>query len=198
MFIQIHCVRNILELGMASRGKVETEKLKQNLESQLDRLVQQLSDLEACKDEMTSEEYEESREETIEQLKEFNESLSKIISGDMTLVDHLSAMQLATQAAISAAFKTPSVIKMFAAGQPSQLRQRLAEVERDMKLGKQAPTDLNTEKAEILNALRQLGETLKPAELQFLQLHSVMKTEFVSVADDTDSGEKALAMAGLK
>ena len=34
---------------MASRGKSETEKLKKNLEEQLDRLMVQLSDLEECK-----------------------------------------------------------------------------------------------------------------------------------------------------
>ena len=34
---------------MASRGKSETEKLKKNLEEQLERLVQQLADLEECR-----------------------------------------------------------------------------------------------------------------------------------------------------
>ncbi|XP_046395912.1 protein LZIC-like [Ischnura elegans] len=184
---------------MASRGKAETEKLKQNLEDQLDRLVNQLSDLEACIDEMSHEEYVESKEETMEQLKELNDSLSKFISGDVTLVDELSAMQLAIRAAISEAFKTPYVIQMFAKRQPNQLRQRLAEVERDIKLGKSATVEQDMQKAEILNALQQLGEVLKPAEVEFLKHYSnVHKTEFVSVADERDAGEKALAMAGIK
>ena len=34
---------------MASRGSAENEKLKENLEAQLDRLVNQLSDLEEAK-----------------------------------------------------------------------------------------------------------------------------------------------------
>lgn len=34
---------------MTSRGQAENEKLKQNLEGQLDRLVQQLADLEECR-----------------------------------------------------------------------------------------------------------------------------------------------------
>lgn len=38
-------------------------------------------------------------------------------------------MQLATQAAISQAFKTPEVIKLFALKQPSQLRQRLDQLQ---------------------------------------------------------------------
>ena len=42
----------------------------------------------------------------------------------------------AIQAAISEAFKTPEVIKMFAKKQPGQLRQRLAEVSENSHLRK--------------------------------------------------------------
>lgn len=52
----------------------------------------------------------------------------------------------ATQAAISAAFKTPAVIRMFAKREPGQLRQRLFELERDAKLSKLAPQIVATEK----------------------------------------------------
>lgn len=37
------------EIEMSSYGKAETERLKQNLENQLERLVEQLEDLENCK-----------------------------------------------------------------------------------------------------------------------------------------------------
>jgi hypothetical protein len=46
------------------------------------------------RDELSPEEYKEAKEETVEQLKEFNESLQKMMSGNMTLVDDLGAMQL--------------------------------------------------------------------------------------------------------
>lgn len=42
-------VKLIAAATMSSRGRSETEKLKQNLEEQLDRLVAQLADLEECK-----------------------------------------------------------------------------------------------------------------------------------------------------
>lgn len=140
---------------------METEKLKQNLEAQLERLVQQLADLEECRDELDADEYEETKEETMEQLREFNASLSKMISGDMTLVDALASMQLATQAAISSAFRTPEVIRMFARREPAQLRQRLQQIESRLP-------EAAGEKREILSALRQLGERLSAQELQFL------------------------------
>ncbi|KAG7273818.1 hypothetical protein CRUP_011110 [Coryphaenoides rupestris] len=82
----------------------------------------------AFREDLEDDEYEETKKETLEQLSEFSDSLNKIVSGDMTLVDELSSMQLAIQAAISQAFKTPEVIRLFAKKQPGQLRTRLAEV----------------------------------------------------------------------
>lgn len=46
------------------------------------------------REELDDEEYEETKKETLEQLNEFNDSLKKIVTGDMTLVDELSGMQL--------------------------------------------------------------------------------------------------------
>jgi hypothetical protein len=77
---------------------------------------------------MAEEEYEETKSETLEQLTELNESLSKIKEGNLSLINDVNGMQLAIQAAISQAFRTPEVIQMFAKKQQPQLRQRLAEV----------------------------------------------------------------------
>nr|XP_045005010.1 protein LZIC [Jaculus jaculus] len=83
------------------------------------------------REELDTDEYEETKKETLEQLSEFNDSLKKIMSGNMTLVDELSEMQLAIQTTISQAFKTPEVIRLFAEKQPSQLRTNLAELTAD-------------------------------------------------------------------
>jgi ABC-type spermidine/putrescine transport system permease subunit I len=99
-------------------------------------------------------EYEEEKKETLAQLAEFQEFMNKQTAGDMTLIDEFSAAQLVTtltaalssalalhasfppspldqaiQAAISQAFKTPEVIRMFAQKQPDQLRKRLANLQ---------------------------------------------------------------------
>ncbi|RWS05735.1 protein LZIC-like protein [Dinothrombium tinctorium] len=104
-------------------------------------------------------------------MEEFSKSLSKLISGDMTLVDEFGEMQLAIQAAISQAFKTPEVIKMFAKKQPTQLKMRLAEVERDFKFGKLAREEYVQQKIEILIALQKLKETLDVNDENFLKTH---------------------------
>ncbi|XP_066251138.1 protein LZIC-like [Euwallacea similis] len=172
-----------------SYGKTETEKLKQNVENQLDRLLEQLSDLESCKDSLDSLEYDETKEETMEQLKELNESLTKLVNGNISLVSSLGAIQLATQAAISQAFKTPEVIRLFGRREPKQLRERLKGIEEQIKLHKLTIEAGNPQKCEILVALRQLNEQLSREELQFLDQHtnklSAFKTmEFLELKNE--------------
>jgi hypothetical protein len=77
-----------------SRGKEETEKLQKNVELQLARLLTQLQDCEDLRDALDEEEYESTKRETMEQLKEFQISLQKMMSGDNTLVDRLGSVQL--------------------------------------------------------------------------------------------------------
>ncbi|XP_013884791.1 protein LZIC [Austrofundulus limnaeus] len=186
---------------MASRGKSETSKLKQNMEEQLDRLMQQLQDLEDCREELDEEEYEETKRETLEQLGEFNDSLKKIMTGDMTLVDELSGMQLATQAAISQAFKTPEVIRLFAKKQPGQLRTRLAEMDREVMVGKLSRDVHTQQKMEILMALKKLEEKLTPEEEAFLiENATATLSQFEKVTANLGSEDKimALASSGVK
>ena len=92
-----------------SGGRSETATLRQNLEDQLDRLVTQLEELEEAKGDMDPSEWQGIRDETQEELQHFSNSLEKMLAGDTTLVDQLSSLRLATQAAISDAFKTPEV-----------------------------------------------------------------------------------------
>ena len=65
-------------------------------------------------------------------MKDFESSLDKMLRGDMTLVDAIGGVQLAIQAAISKAFHTPEVLKMFAKKDSGQLRGRLDAI----KVGK--------------------------------------------------------------
>ena len=181
---------------MASRGQTESAKLITNIEEQLDRLMQQLVDLDECKDDLDEDEYEETRTETLEQMSEFNESLTKMKEGNLSLVNHVNGMQLAIQAAISKAFKTPEVIKMFAKKQPGQLRQKLAEVERDAKVGKLKGESALQQKMEILTALMKLGDELSVAEKQFLEMNSSENMQNFHAVSQNIEGTSLLAMAG--
>ncbi|CAM5112450.1 unnamed protein product [Natator depressus] len=184
---------------MASRGAIETSKLKQNLEEQLDRLMQQLQDLEECREELDADEYEETKKETLEQLNEFNDSLKKIMSGNMTLIDELSGMQLGYTSSHQPAFKTPEVIRMFAKKQPGQLRTRLAEMDRDLMVGKLGRDLYTQQKGEILTALRKLGEKLTPDDETFLSANAgAALSQFERVSSNLGSGDKVFALASVE
>ena len=62
---------------MSSRGNLETNQLRINIENQLERLMTQLNDLEEMREELDEEEYITTKQETLEQLKEFQKSLLK-------------------------------------------------------------------------------------------------------------------------
>lgn len=46
------------------------------------------------RDELDQDEYEETKQETMDQLKELNDSLSKLVNGDISLINSLGAVQL--------------------------------------------------------------------------------------------------------
>lgn len=56
---------------------------------------------------MESSDYEETKEETMDQLKELNTSLLKLVNGDISLVNSIGALQL-----VSAKIK-PHLLNMF-------------------------------------------------------------------------------------
>lgn len=181
---------------MASRGKNETDILHKNLLGQLDRLIDQLKDIEECKDDMSSEEYSETKQETLDQLNELNASAGKFKEGNLSLVDDVNSIQLAIQAAISQAFQTPEVIQMFAKKQHLQLRQRLADIEQNLKLGKTIDIQLAiVQKVEILCALQKLNEKLTAEENEFLQTNKNNNMKQFEVAS-SNIGLKILDVAG--
>lgn len=51
------------------------------------------------REDLEPEEYEETRNETLDQLKDFNESLTKMKGGNMSLVDDVNRMQLVSDTA---------------------------------------------------------------------------------------------------
>ena len=59
--------------------------------------------------ELDPDEYEEVQKETVEQLKEFQASLSRMSAGDMTLVNNINAMQLVSS---KSHFSSPSQLRV--------------------------------------------------------------------------------------
>jgi len=175
----------------AARGIHETDMLKENIDDQLNRLLTQLEDLEELKDEFEAGEYEETKAETVAQLREFQTFLDKTLSGDMTLETEFGAAQMAIQAAISQAFKTPEVIRLFAKKQPDQLRKRLADAEMQVKLKNLSREAFNQQAFEILGALKSMGEKLTEQEAKFLA--KMQSTAGMEAVSDGELGSGAQA-----
>ena len=106
----------------------------------------------------------------------------------MTLIDEFGSMQLAIQAAVSQAFKTPEVIRMFAQRQPKLLRDRLSAIQREFKLKNITEPDYKGAAVEILAALRKLGEQLTPEEAQFMADNMSAAMADFEKADDSLGG----------
>lgn len=153
---------------MSKRISDENSRLKEMVERQLQRLLCQLKDLDELKDELTEEEIRETRSETMEELNEFRVNLDKMIAGDMTLVDQLGALRLATMAAINEAFKTPDIIRMFSSRQTEELRQSLEKLKEKMHLKVITKAQFEEKAMEILTALKSLNEPLSDEEAAFL------------------------------
>ena len=142
------------------------------------------------REDFDDDEYEEAKAETLDQLKEFEQSLAKMVGrmgvavrpvltlragmqagGDMSLVDSIGAMQLAIQAAVSSAFKTPEVIRMMGKREPGQLRSRIGELDAQVKIGKITEDQRLEQVVEILTAIRKLGGKISAEEAEMLATH---------------------------
>ncbi len=101
-------------------------------------------------------------------MKEFEASLQKHMAGNLSLASDLDSMQLAIQAAIRSAFKSPEVIRMFAKRENGALRSRFASLEQDHRLGKINQQSFMSQAYEVLSALEKLGEALAPREKEIV------------------------------
>ncbi|KAH0792626.1 protein LZIC-like [Histomonas meleagridis] len=167
----------------------ENALLKEMVERQLQRLLCQLKDLDELKDELTEEEIRETRTETMEELNEFRVNLDKMIAGDITLVDQLGALRLATMAAINEAFKTPDIIRMFSARQTEELRESLAKLKEKMHLKSISVAQYEEKAMEILTALKSLNEPLSDEEAAFLSKQ--MQNRFSGFQESSNSVNQA-------
>ncbi|PIO65059.1 Beta-catenin-interacting protein ICAT [Teladorsagia circumcincta] len=140
-----------------------------NLQNQLDRLMNQLSDLEEERSNMDAKEYEELKSETMEQLQDLSRTLEKMTGGAITVIDNLTATRMAVRAAISQAFRTPEIVALFARKQPAALRQKLIVMDNDLRMQKITEKEHHARKLEILTALVNLKEGLSDDEKAFLK-----------------------------
>jgi hypothetical protein len=144
--------------------------LQKNVEDQLNRLLNTLSDLDEMRGDLDDDEYADMKAEALEQMAEFQAKLTAMLQGESgQLQTTAQRAAAAMRAAVSEAFSTPEVLRLFAKGEGSSLRTRLAALEQQKALGKVGTEAYTREKAEILGALRRLGDEVSEDEQAWLE-----------------------------
>lgn len=174
---------------MATHGTKESDRLRLNVEDQLNRLLQQLQDLDLAKadGDIDEEEYASSRTDTLDQMKEFEATLNKLVSGDVSLISQFDSYRNAVHAYIVGSCRDPGITKMFANKSTSGLRNKLASLEQDLKLGRIQPDAFNSLAIDILLALEKLGEALTANEVDMLEKNKRNLDGFVVAEDQVGS-----------
>ena len=119
-------------------------------------------------DDLDLEDYEEMKKDTLDQLEEFKKFNENPLLNDASK----ESLEL----------KTPSIIQMFKSKSTEGLRQTLAELERDLKVGKISIKSYEQSKVEVLKALLKLNEISEDEKKCLVQAIPDLTT-----VDDTDS-----------
>ncbi|KAG4066334.1 hypothetical protein HA402_000558 [Bradysia odoriphaga] len=144
-------------------------QLIQNLENQLGRLCSQLSDLEECRNDLTDDEYSSMKEETVDQIKEFTETLDRMSKSSDILTSSFSQMRKTIRQAIANSFNTIEMIKMFGEQNATEMEAVLLGLDQEYRLKKIPVEEYETKKSEILMKLKNQGHPLSKEDNNFLE-----------------------------
>lgn len=86
------------------------------------------------RNDLSQDELDGIKEDTVEQIKEFKETLDRMQKGNLTLESKVSQMRKKIREAISNAFNTSEMIKMFGEYDVAELLVQLSKLEEDSKL----------------------------------------------------------------
>jgi hypothetical protein len=74
------------------------------------------------------------KEETLDQIKDFSDSLTRMTKGDLSIDTKISQMRKEIRAAIANSFNTVEMIKMFGLQNANELERKLLDVDEEYKL----------------------------------------------------------------
>jgi len=154
---------------MMNCGTIETKQLRKGIEDQVGRLLTQLQDLEVARDDLSEEEYLETKNITLDQLAEFESSLARLNEGDIQLTNGLKELQGRVRSAIGGTIKPSETIKIIEQKEITAQRSKLDDLKSEYKLGKLTEEIYHKKCIEILESLKKMGENLAANELTFLE-----------------------------
>ena len=175
----------------------EVEMLRTNIKDQLNRLFDQLEDLEDLREDLTDDEYKEEKEDTIQQLQDFQEFLQVTFSSNLSLSTEFTPAQEAIKKALAAMNSAatnsgngqPTAKLRLLAETTTSLRQRLADLDRNLKLKLITPEHYTSQAGDIVLSLQAAGERLTPMEEELLSRvgtrHSLLTTTITPGASNS-------------
>ncbi|KJH47729.1 hypothetical protein DICVIV_06196 [Dictyocaulus viviparus] len=162
--------------------------LVENLQRQLDRLMNQLSDIEEEKPNLDIQEYEEMKLETMDELRDLGRSLEKMTGGDISSTDSLTATRYKScyQSNIKDPFSVGSIREKASDSVEAEVDIVMFLLNNDFGMQKISEKKFRSLKLEILTALVNLDEELLDEEKMFL--HEVKMEDLPRFTLETISG----------
>lgn len=114
---------------------------------------------------MGNDEYMELKNEFLDQTKEFNEALERLNKGDLSI----NNMKNELRTAISLAFNTVDIIRIFGLKCSDELELQLNSLNEDYKLKRITTQQMEHKRLELLNKLKSMNATLCKDDLDFLE-----------------------------
>lgn len=179
----------------------EVEILRNNVRDQFNRLLDQLDDLELLRDELTQSEYDEEKQDTIEQLREFQQFLDTTLHSNSSL--SLSTEFTATQEAIKNALNadnfhsTTTNLRKFATQDSTSIRSRIDQLERSYKLKIISQSSYQQELYKLLLALTKI-DNVELTSLEQQQLKQLQEsTQQLQVVNEDNKQYNLLEKASV-
>lgn len=183
----------------------EVEMLRVNIKDQLNRLFDQLEDLDELREELTEQEYDEEKAETIESLQEMQNLLETSFSSNMSLATEFTPAQEAIKRALAEMNNTNSNKDNKKGGSTAKfrlltetsasLRQKLVELDRNLKLRLITQESFNRQAGDIVLTLQSLGEKLNSEEENILAQFGARHTMLTTTNDPSSPTQNILASA---
>jgi hypothetical protein len=136
----------------ASNGFAD-EQLIQNVLDEINRLNNELKDLEQYKDEFTPEEIEETKKKTLEQLSETQKILEKMKKGNISVMTKYEESQKKLRQVIAENYHVNDLINSYLANETEFLREKLQSTIRLHALKKISEPEFNSQVVQILEMI---------------------------------------------
>lgn len=155
------------------------DKLLKNVMDELNRLNNQLKDLETYKDDFEPEEAEQIKKETLDQLNEVTKRLEKMKTGELSIMSEVEKAQRMLNQILVENYKMKDVLGMYLSTETNYLRHNLEYIQSQLKLKKISQEEFNNSAISILDLISKnnqlnaeekvLYESLKKKSMSHLQ-----------------------------